>query len=241
LNGTHYEFVDPDADIAELPKWIIDALQAGTEGAAPVDGQSDVPEGMRNEHLTRIAGRLRSNGADFSAIRADLVEINHRWCKPPLPEYEVDGIAKSISRYPPDNGIQNGKSQPSTRTNPLWWFPLDTRWWNENQNIAQMDAEQIGWYVGLLLKAWPAGGRLPADRGALAKLAQARSVKAFKNKCELIMAEFEPREIDGTDYLVHPMLEERYGIQLGNWEQRKQAGQASAEARKKQQNAGVSA
>jgi uncharacterized protein YdaU (DUF1376 family) len=233
-NGRRYEFVNPEAEIAVLPKWIIDWLQARTEGAVPVDGQSDVSEGIRNERLTSIAGRLRSNGADFTAIRAELVAFNHRWCKPPLPEYEVDAIAKSISKYPVGTGgdTVNDDIPKSSRRNPPWWFPMDVSWWNDNLNISVMDAEQIGWYISLLLKAWPQGGTLPANMPQLAKLARAKSLKVFERKGDLLLREFERHTDDGTDYLVHAVLREQYAIQRGKWEQRKEAGLKSAEKRR---------
>jgi uncharacterized protein YdaU (DUF1376 family) len=231
-NGRRYEFVNPEAEIAVLPKWIIDWLQAGTEGAVCVDGLSDVSEGMRNEHLASIAGRLRRNGADFSAIRAELVATNHRWCKPPLPEYEVDAIAKSISKYPIGIGDVEGDVPKSSRRNPLWWFPMDVSWWNDNLNISVMDAEQIGWYICLLLKAWPEGGRLPANMAELAKLARAKSLKVFERKSDLLLREFESLIEDGKDYLVHAVLQDQYVIQRGRWEQKKHAGRMSAEKRR---------
>jgi uncharacterized protein YdaU (DUF1376 family) len=233
-NGRRYEFVNPDAEIAELPTWITEWLQVDTESSATVDGQSDVSEGMRNERLASIAGRLRRNGADFSAIRAELVAINHRWCKPPLPEYEVDAIAKSISKYSVGTGDESveGDVPKSSRRNPLWWFPMDVSWWNDNLNISVMDAEQIGWYICLLLKAWPQGGRLPANMAQLAKLARAKSLKVFERKGDLLLREFERHTEDGTDYLVHSVLGEQYVIQRGKWEQRKEAGLKSAEKRR---------
>jgi uncharacterized protein YdaU (DUF1376 family) len=236
LNGTHYEFVDPDADIAELPLWIRDLLQSSDESSHLV-GDSSIPEGMRNERLASIAGRLRSNGADFTAIRAELVAFNHHWCKPPLPEYEVDAIAKSISKYPVGTGGDTVSDDipKSSRRNPLWWFPMDVSWWNDNLNISVMDAEQTGWFVCLLLKAWPEGGRLPANMAELAKLARAKSLKVFERKSDLLLREFERHNEDGTDYLVHSVLREQYVIQLGKWEQRKKAGLKSADARKRRQ------
>jgi uncharacterized protein YdaU (DUF1376 family) len=236
-NGRRYEFVNPDAEIAELPRWVTDRLQVDTEGQAPVDGQSDVPEGMRNEHLTSIAGRLRHNGADLPAIRAELVAINRRRCKPPLPEYEVDAIAKSISKYAVGTGDESveGDVPKSSRRNPLWWFPMDVSWWNDNLNISVMDAEQIGWYICLLLKAWPEGGRLPVNPAELAKLARAKSLKVFERKSDLLLREFESQIEDGKDYLVHAILRDQYVIQRGRWEQTKEAGRKSADARKRRQ------
>lgn len=179
-------------------------------------------------------------GAELPEIRAKLLELNSNHCKPRLPEYEVDGIAKSVCNYAAGKRDHGAESEPMTSNNPLWWFRMDTRWWHENQNIRLMDAEQRGWYITLLITAWPAGGRLPADKATLAKLAQARTVKVFERKSELVLAEFELRNIQGVDYRIHPLFEQQYGTQLGRLEQAKQAGKASA-AKRKQRDEGASA
>jgi hypothetical protein len=44
---------------------------------------------------------MRSRGFTREAIEAALLEENRLRCDPPLPNAEVTGIARSISRYPP--------------------------------------------------------------------------------------------------------------------------------------------
>jgi uncharacterized protein YdaU (DUF1376 family) len=239
-SGKNYEFIDPDAEIAPLPRWIVAYLGGGPQNVSHVSEETDIPEGHRNTTLTSIAGTLRQHGAELSEVLPTLLEHNKNYCKPPLPEYEVDAIAKSVCQYAVGNRDHATESQPMTSSNPLWWFSLDTRWWNENQNIRLMDAEQRGWYITLLVTAWPTSGRLPADKAALAKLAQARTAKVFERKSELVLAEFELRNIDGIDYRIHPLFEQQYGTKLGQLQQKIAAGKASA-ARKKEQNEGVSA
>jgi hypothetical protein len=233
-NGRRYEFVNPDAEIAELPHWISNLPQSG-DGSSHIVGESSIPEGKRNTELASIAGQLRRNGADFSKMRAELIAVNQRRCTPPLPDYEVDAIAKSIANYLVGDGGDtiNDAVPRSSRRNPLWWFPMDVSWWNDNLNISVMDAEQVGWYIRLLLKAWPQGGTLPANMAQLAKLARAKSMKVFERKGDLLLREFERHIEDGTDYLVHSVLREQYVIQLGKWEQKKKAGLNSAEKRRK--------
>ena len=57
-----------------------------------------VPEGARNQTLTRIGGFLRRQGFRGTVIAAELATHNLR-CHPPLPESEVQAIAESVSRY----------------------------------------------------------------------------------------------------------------------------------------------
>jgi uncharacterized protein YdaU (DUF1376 family) len=239
-SGRNYEFIDPDAQIAPLPSWIADRLDAGTPNDVSVSEDTDIAEGHRNTTLTSMAGRLRQMGAELSEVLATLHEVNRNRCKPPLGEYEVDTIAKNVCQYAAGKWDQGIESQAMTSTNPLWWFPMDTRWWHENQNIRLMDAEQRGWYITLLITAWPKAGRLPAEKSALATLADAKSPKVFDRKSELVLAEFERRNIDGVDYRIHPLLEQQYSTKLGRLEQAKQAGIASA-AKRKKRNEGASA
>lgn len=71
------------------------AIPAG-DSTSPVT----IPQGQRNDTLTRMAGAMRRQGMDESAIVVALLETNTARCAPPLPENEVKGIAASVVRYP---------------------------------------------------------------------------------------------------------------------------------------------
>jgi hypothetical protein len=58
-----------------------------------------IPEGERNETLFRIGCALRGRGASGEEIHDYLSVLNER-CRPPLPQAELEGIVKSITRYP---------------------------------------------------------------------------------------------------------------------------------------------
>jgi hypothetical protein len=60
-----------------------------------------LPEGKRNDGLTRTGGYLRRKGWEYPAIAAELQRQNLRRCRPPLPDADVERIAKSVSRYAP--------------------------------------------------------------------------------------------------------------------------------------------
>jgi hypothetical protein len=76
----------------------------------PVNPPSRVSEGVRilegerNTVLTSLAGAMRRRGASEEAITAALTAGNQRRCDPPLPDTEVQAIARSIGRYTPVNG-----------------------------------------------------------------------------------------------------------------------------------------
>ena len=58
-----------------------------------------LPEGGRNDGLTRYGGGMRRGGASHVEIEQKLLQENMRRCRPPLPENEVRKIAASVARY----------------------------------------------------------------------------------------------------------------------------------------------
>jgi hypothetical protein len=58
-------------------------------------------EGGRNDGLFRLACRLRGAGLSGNSIEDALQTENKIKCNPPLPEFEVTGIARSASKYRP--------------------------------------------------------------------------------------------------------------------------------------------
>jgi len=60
-----------------------------------------IPEGRRNDTLTRKGGYLRRKGLSQAEIEAELLQTNQRKCSPALPDAEVFMIAASVSRYEP--------------------------------------------------------------------------------------------------------------------------------------------
>ena len=107
-SGHIYCFLpSPEDGIATLPQGAYDELvrlssRAG-EGRRRLDADLDttIPEGARNDTLTRIAGAMRRRGMAEASILVALLEENARRCRPPLGEDEVRDIAASIARYQP--------------------------------------------------------------------------------------------------------------------------------------------
>ena len=60
-----------------------------------------IPEGQRNDTLTRLAGSMRRAGFGEAAMLAALVVENAVRCTPPLSGDEVARIAHSVARYAP--------------------------------------------------------------------------------------------------------------------------------------------
>ncbi len=90
---------------AELPQWLLDMLLTGGQPQSHPSPNGHKPDkilqGQRNDWLTSEAGRLRRAGADEATITATLLTLNRERCVPPLPEREVETIAKSVCRYQP--------------------------------------------------------------------------------------------------------------------------------------------
>lgn len=107
-NGNLYRFgnLHPDAiEVADLPsRWLEFLNRPRAEPAATavrVDG-SPIPDGARNETMTRIAGHLRRGGLSEFEMLPALEAINGLRCQPPMDTAEVARIAHSVGRYPPD-------------------------------------------------------------------------------------------------------------------------------------------
>lgn len=88
--------------LPEPPKWLVGLLEVRSPELRVVP-QGKIPEGKRNAALASIAGVLRRQGCEEATIRAALRQENTNRCNPPMRESEVDKIAWSVSRYPPDD------------------------------------------------------------------------------------------------------------------------------------------
>lgn len=102
-------------EIAEAPKWLFEliihkddkTLRGSSKRQIAIN---QIPKGKRNSALASLGGKLRRGGCEYDAILAALQLENERRCEPPLTEFEVEKIAKSISRYLPEDKIGSGSS-----------------------------------------------------------------------------------------------------------------------------------
>jgi hypothetical protein len=107
-SGFRYQFVKETMEIgvATLPSGLVEAdpTPQPSRWRDPSTIGLDtgpIPEGTRNETLARIAGRLHDGSRDAGTLASDLMAVNEARCTPPLPQAEIAGIAKSISRREP--------------------------------------------------------------------------------------------------------------------------------------------
>lgn len=100
--------------LAELPPWLLERMMPPSSRRAAPPIPHRIPEGMRNTMLTSVAGSMRRRGLDRAAILAALKITNATRCDPPLPDWEVERIAQSIERYPPEPMLSLGRRYVKT-------------------------------------------------------------------------------------------------------------------------------
>lgn len=111
-SGHRYESASPGAELAEIPGWIFQELNAAKPMLVTSERTANaIPPGQRNITLASLAGTMRKRGMSPESIEAALLAENRAQCSPPLPESEVREIARSIGRYAADSATpRSGKS-----------------------------------------------------------------------------------------------------------------------------------
>ncbi len=104
-----WEGTGQNAQIMPAPKWLLEMLISPAQpmASAPAVDCNVIPEGQRNAMLAKLAGAMRRQGTTPQAIEVALLAENASRCSPPLPEAEVRGIARSVSRYAPASAPEN--------------------------------------------------------------------------------------------------------------------------------------
>lgn len=166
-------------NLPHLPRWIQDLISSEPEHLAT----ARIQEGLRNSTLTSIAGTMRSRGMSYEAIEAALLEDNLRRCNPPLPEAEVLGIARSISRYAPgDSNILSAASYQTEEAERKLLF-------RTGKEIADEAPADVPW----IARPWVASGAITEVDG---KVKQAGKTTFLTH---LVRA-----ALDGADFLAQP-------------------------------------
>lgn len=105
--GRKWDGDDYDIDrrkIAPLPPFLVQLLAEKEQKPSPVPVAVPgvIPEGQRHSTMVSLAGSMQRRGMSFDAIFAALKAENAERCRPPLDESELQTIAHSMSRYPPE-------------------------------------------------------------------------------------------------------------------------------------------
>lgn len=99
---------------ADMPEWLIAEIRkVGTKLIAKKKAdpapRKKIKEGGRNNHLTSLAGSLRRKGISEDGIIATLRAENKDRLDPPLDDDTVVAIARSITRYQPEDESEDFK------------------------------------------------------------------------------------------------------------------------------------
>ena len=85
---------------AIAPKFYQPAWRRPEAGKVPVTPEYvPIGPGARNQSLTSLAGSMWNLGYTKGQIYRELLKANQKACRPPLPQSEVEGICRSITRY----------------------------------------------------------------------------------------------------------------------------------------------
>ena len=106
-------FAEFMATIPALPQ---SSRQSALNGKSACRSDSTIAEGNRNATLTSLAGTMQRRNMSFESIEAALQNENIVRCNPPLDEDEVSQIAKSVSRYEPDEAASRPTHSRATLT-----------------------------------------------------------------------------------------------------------------------------
>jgi putative DNA primase/helicase len=95
---------DPDfplEDATKIPDAIVNLVVKQTKSNWSKNGGGKIHIGKRNVTLTSWAGVMRRQGMEYEEILTALLKRNAKFCEPPLEDYKVERIARSVSRYEP--------------------------------------------------------------------------------------------------------------------------------------------
>lgn len=163
IDGKPYEWLDAEAHITMLPEAIV-MLMADKPKAAPLPPEGGmIASGARNSVLASIAGTMRRRNLQFDEILATLQSVNAKRCFPPLPEAEVEGIAKSICKYQPESGTEQEDDRPAGFTDDAlalqfseqyaedwryvaawgYWLHWDGKCWSRENTLRAFDLARL--------------------------------------------------------------------------------------------------
>jgi uncharacterized protein YdaU (DUF1376 family) len=225
-SGFEYSLGSATRTIADAPSELLDLVttdrrvcEEGGLGVAPIE------VGERNERLFREACAMRGRGMDEGEIAKEIAALNAMVCDEPLSHEELAAIARSAAKY--DQGANTDDADETE----LFFVRLKVSDWLSDGRIVLMDDRQRGWYMDLYCHAWKTGGYLPSDPAKLYKLARAScSLSKFRSNLGPIYAFLEA---DDDDMLLHRELRAFWVKSKRDNFNRKKAGRASAEKRKK--------
>lgn len=87
--------------VADRPLWLDNWISTHRTTATLSDPIPDkIPDGVRDDTMVRLAGKLKRSGIDPEGIRLQLHYINKTRCDPPLPPETIEKIVRSSTTWP---------------------------------------------------------------------------------------------------------------------------------------------
>jgi hypothetical protein len=160
-----YEVLE-DLPLSEAPAWLLESLtqprerhggkvRATTPATTAALDSGPIPAGTRDDTLTRIAGRLHDGARTLEELTGELLEVNTNRCLPPLPDTQVEKVARSIHARTP--------CKESTQATPEVLEILDeieaTLWRIGWRGMGELSARDV--YVALIIFARRHGTLIP--------------------------------------------------------------------------------
>jgi len=106
VSGRRYEWLRTET-LAAAPRWLLELVQSrpatsatggATDPSAWVEMLRDgIPDGRRNNELTKLAGHLLRRYVSIDVVDGLIHLVNEHRCRPPVPRSEVDRIIESIA------------------------------------------------------------------------------------------------------------------------------------------------
>jgi hypothetical protein len=99
IGGKRYEWIIPPWELEPqpAPRAVLELVKEREKFRA--FDRRPVPQGRRNETLTRIAGWFVGQAVGGEALEVALGAVNRERCRPPLPDREVEKIVNSASKW----------------------------------------------------------------------------------------------------------------------------------------------
>lgn len=114
-----------DTPLAQAPPWLLERIQA-TIYAPPTQPDQPIPNGQRNETLSRMAFAMRKAGMSLKEMHAGLEAVNMARCITPLDAEELLLIIEGKRDIGPDP-ILKPSSKKDKKTPEVCW-PKPTKW-----------------------------------------------------------------------------------------------------------------
>lgn len=99
IDNLAYEITE-DYPVSAIPEWLSTKLSTLKKEKTVLQEGVLIEEGGRNNQLASFGGKMRDLGSNEEMILATLNAMNETLLSSPLPQWEVETIARSMMRYP---------------------------------------------------------------------------------------------------------------------------------------------